>query len=451
MMDIYTENQLLEIINNGVINDDIVIHGEGVQKLNGIKTIVGTLGISDSNLKSLGDLVEIKGDFWLNSYSVYSYLTTLGKLKKVNGDITLRYSNIEGLGDLEYVGGKLSLRDTPIKNLGKLKYVGGDLFLPERFRDKVNIEVKGKIRYWNDVHFARVLKPTEELSLAQYEDNVPFWSMMYVTSHQAIRLGDNNQRRFYKEFKKRFLEGEFLDIKGNSNYAFILLFEIASIFKEDRDLEKLQSSMINLGNNYPKTSIYIPRVLIDANNVDLIKWTVKNYDVFINEEDARNICKVFNKNEIEELKSASPSFNKSCILNEIGRLEKRKNYLKAWEIRTNNDLCDFHSLKLYDKKIEKSLTTGAIILNIVYESTLTSFGINNREEILKIADLEIEKHEKILGKKITSINSRNKLELKFREILRESEDIYRASIGMPKIGEGWISETELFYCVFHSN
>lgn len=30
-------------------------------------------------------------------------------------------------------------------------------------------------------------------------------------------------------------------------------------------------------------------------------------------------------------------------------------------------------------------------------------------------------------------------------IIKEAEDLYRVDIGMPKIGEGWISETELFY------
>lgn len=33
----------------------------------------------------------------------------------------------------------------------------------------------------------------------------------------------------------------------------------------------------------------------------------------------------------------------------------------------------------------------------------------------------------------------------FRIILKKAEDLYRVKLGMPKIGEGWISETELFY------
>jgi hypothetical protein len=32
-----------------------------------------------------------------------------------------------------------------------------------------------------------------------------------------------------------------------------------------------------------------------------------------------------------------------------------------------------------------------------------------------------------------------------RLILKQAEDLYRETIGMPKVGEGWISETELFY------
>lgn len=38
----------------------------------------------------------------------------------------------------------------------------------------------------------------------------------------------------------------------------------------------------------------------------------------------------------------------------------------------------------------------------------------------------------------------------FRVILKQAEDLYREDIGMPKIGEGWISETELFYKISES-
>jgi hypothetical protein len=39
----------------------------------------------------------------------------------------------------------------------------------------------------------------------------------------------------------------------------------------------------------------------------------------------------------------------------------------------------------------------------------------------------------------------NAIKCQIRKFVLKSEDLYRESIGLPKIGEGWISETELYY------
>lgn len=439
--DIYTLSKLKELLEGGVINSSVIIRGEGIQNLKGIHTIAGTLGINDTSLESIEDLKLIKGDLYFSSYSVYPSLKTLGSIKRIQGDASLRYSNVEDLGDLEHVGGKLSIRDTPVKDLGKLKYVGGDLFLPKRFKDKVDIDVGGKIRYWNDVEFERIIKPKEDLNLTQYEGEVPYWQMGYVRSRDALRYGSTTQRKFYKEFKARFLEGEYLDIKGNSNYCFILLFDLPFILKGD----ELRKAFVNLGDHYQKTNNYVPGVAIDTGDSEMIKWAVENYDVFINTQVANDILIALGESNIQDLLTESESFKNSYWLNEAVKFEKKELFEEAWKIRTTHDLCDYHSLRLYDKKIKRSLTTGRIMLNVVYDSTLSNYGLNNIDAVLNQAGIEVEKFEESIGKKITSIRSRQKLELKFRELLRLAENNYRESIGMPKIGEGWISETELYY------
>ena len=110
--DIFTQDDLTRLIKSGTINKDIIIRGDYLQVLNGVEKVKGCLGISDSSLKSLGDLKEITGDFWMSSHTVFSRLTSLGKLEKIGGEVSLRYSNIIDLGALREVGGKFSLRDT---------------------------------------------------------------------------------------------------------------------------------------------------------------------------------------------------------------------------------------------------------------------------------------------------------------------------------------------------
>ena len=84
------------MINSGVIYQDIRITGD-LKSLGKVIKINEQLNLDD-NLEDLGDLNFIKTDLWCNSET--SLLITLGKLERVDGDINLRYSNIESLGNL---------------------------------------------------------------------------------------------------------------------------------------------------------------------------------------------------------------------------------------------------------------------------------------------------------------------------------------------------------------
>ena len=65
-LDIFTQTDLSKLTKSGIINGDIIVRGEHLAVLNGVKKINGFLGVSDSNLESLGDLKEITGDFWMS-------------------------------------------------------------------------------------------------------------------------------------------------------------------------------------------------------------------------------------------------------------------------------------------------------------------------------------------------------------------------------------------------
>ena len=264
-LDIYYESDLKKLIIEGVISRDIIVRGEQLNRLYNIQKIKGCLGICDSSLESLDDLKEITGDFWISSYSVFSCLNSLGNLEKVGGEVNLRYSNINNLGALKKVGGKFSLRDTKINSLGVLQYVGGDLFLPKRLQgtlDFSSIIVKGKIRYWNDSKNTKVIISKEKLGLTNYQKGVPFWRYQSDFSFSDLENASIEQQEFYKIYKQKFLNGEFLDIEGNNNYLHILFYDLLAEYSKNKNIQELQKHFKNLEKYYPKTQRFTSSTII---------------------------------------------------------------------------------------------------------------------------------------------------------------------------------------------
>jgi len=442
--DILTIMDLQNLAKSGLIEKDVVTRGEQLCELSGVEIIKGSLGISDSSLESLGDLIEITEDFWMSSHTVYSRMTSLGQLQKVGGDLSLRYSNIEDLGDLQEVGGKLSLRDTPIEDLGALKYVGGDLYLPKRLEDQVDltqITIKGKTRFWNDNKLKRTIVPKEQLGLNKYSQAVPFWKHQYIYSRDDLSNASREQLQFYKAFKREFRNGNYLDIEGNDNYAFVLFYDLLNEHENNRDFSTLNSLLEQLKMHYPKTSSYIEHSIIK-------------------------------------------------------RHEGQGNYENAWNLLYEETYIGIQTVIEYEKKLNRKLLDGELMSKMAGISHLTEFGQNNIDQIKPFASDCLEEMEKKQEKDFFSLffkdiefslfpqayykqfyvaeseylhykaidDSQEKLSFRspithvvekaifnqFRILLKKAEDLYRESIGVPKIGEGWISETELYYLIADS-
>lgn len=88
------------------------------------------------------------------------------------------------------------------------------------------------------------------------ESKVPYWSHSYVYSYSEINYATSNQKKFYQYYKTQFLNGQFLDLEGNTNYAFILLFDFLNEFDQHKNIAQLESQLETLGNHYPKTKTY---------------------------------------------------------------------------------------------------------------------------------------------------------------------------------------------------
>ena len=93
-------------------------------------------------------------------------------------------------------------------------------------------------------------------SLKKYSIVVPYWVHHYVYSYSEINSASSEQKKFYAIFKNSFLNGEYIDLEGNTNYAFILLFDLLNEYDNHKDMPKLESQLKILGQYYPKTKSY---------------------------------------------------------------------------------------------------------------------------------------------------------------------------------------------------
>lgn len=96
----------------------------------------------------------------------------------------------------------------------------------------------------------------DDNSIIDLDTDVPYWQHYYVYSADGLADASMEQRDFYKNFKLNFLNGIYLDIKENYNYAFILLFDLIDDYQQHKDLERIQNELKNLGEHYPKTARY---------------------------------------------------------------------------------------------------------------------------------------------------------------------------------------------------
>lgn len=92
--------------------------------------------------------------------------------------------------------------------------------------------------------------------------SAPYWPHRYVYSYSDLNTANAEQRKFYNVFKTEFLKGNFLFLNGNTNYSFILMFDLLNEFAVNKDFQKIEEQLEDLGNNYPITKSYCVSFLI---------------------------------------------------------------------------------------------------------------------------------------------------------------------------------------------
>jgi len=242
----------------------------------------------------------------------------------------------------------------------------------------INVSTSSAPRTFNDnsiIDISNLLyKIDSEYDLKTYEDKVPYWKHQYVYSYSEISSATSEQKNFYEIFKSRFLNEEYLDLEGNTNYAFILLFDLLNEYDNHKDIPKIEKQLRILGKYYPKTKPYgIPFL---TKKIDRKGYYERNSR--INEE---NVYSYQNYNTDYDYWKTGSKYKSKLNLNE----EEVKLLNKLWY--PNNNFCNIEYcylevLKLFiytisalkDKYIEEGTSLEAQFLHVADIITKKQFN-----------------------------------------------------------------------------
>ena len=113
-------------------------------------------------------------------------------------------------------------------------------------------------------------------------EDVPYWEHTYIYSVVDLQKANHQQRQFYRYFKAQFLKERYLDIDDNSNYVFVLMFDLADDYKTHRNYELLKQQLNILAEHYPIVASYINRAILQVVTT-------------VNQENAENALQSYDK------------------------------------------------------------------------------------------------------------------------------------------------------------
>lgn len=103
---------------------------------------------------------------------------------------------------------------------------------------------------------AEAIPPTKTSSV---QTEVVPWQTRYIYSIRDLDQASRNQKSYYNYFKQQFLLGHPPDLGKNTNYAFILMFDLLEIYNSRKNLRQLHEQLLVLAQEYPETASYAQR------------------------------------------------------------------------------------------------------------------------------------------------------------------------------------------------
>lgn len=347
-------------------------------------------------LKSLGCIKKIYGNLSIQ----HDEFCDFGELTYVKNDLTFYGVSIKTLGKIERVGGNLNCRYSLIESLGNLKRVSGRISL----RD-TNIVDLGVLEYVGGDLFLPKHMENYDLSNIVVKGNVKYWK----------RSGTSNIHQI------------------NNKYNWINIPFFSTIHKEELKLKtrKLTGEMLvqrcykpSELNSYILENIEDFFSFVDQRLSELYGAKFSFYNSLYNE--VKSLNKINQELPSIDLKRGHKDF--------LNKAQKRANEI----IRTNNNKYPFVKynsvLKLFKKQYDFKGYTSKYHLR--YNEHKLGYGEYTGDIYVNGGKMK---------NKSFIFYVENILLQTFSVLVYHYQNEFRVSRNIPKIGEGWVSETDLYY------
>lgn len=238
---------------------------------------------------------------------------------------------------------------------------------------------------------------------------------------------DEDQLSFYKSLEQSLQKGEFVDVQGNISYVFVFLYKVIAHWNK-RGFETIYEYLIYVSEMYAaekKLSDYCNLWAYDC------LLGLQKYELYLEKTEPKNPFGTLTHQSNLRLNiqknlglDANPI---DIILMAGGRNSK---------IVSNNE-------GIYRDKINEVFAAYAVPLGgwfSILDKWLPSRSLANTY-LFGGVQLPIPRPQASI--KTYSYYSNNHLDV-IQALSRDAENLVRVSLGIPKVGEGWVSETQLF-------
>lgn len=219
-----------------------------------------TLDMTKEQILSSIDDTLSDVDKMLSKYRV-DYLKIISKdqdnvteyiLSGINGQLNADFSWRFVLSIQECGNGKAKLNILFKNQVGKDNPISLECIPFEHSIQNFEI-LKEPIKVWKNNHYEYTfaISKQNEITIENYNGEIPYWEKTYIYSFPSS-FPSKEISSFYKFFKHEFLNGNYIDLKENNNYAFCLMFDIL-----ENNKESIKEYLTIIAEKYPITEPYV--------------------------------------------------------------------------------------------------------------------------------------------------------------------------------------------------